>query len=108
LSNTLLSTDSKFKIRSIVNFVTGSLRPIKSETDPNLSSWYKQHSRVYVASDHACWADEVYSTKVRKSRFGRVVKSEAVGLNRMMALHREEAMAWILDSLGESDSMETE
>ncbi len=96
----LTSRDVKSKIRSILNFVTGSLRPIRSETDPSLSSWYKSHSRVYVAADHACWQDYEYARKVGKNRFGKVEKSDVVGLNRMLRRHRESAWEWILGSVG--------
>ncbi len=100
----LTSRECKWKIRAILNFVSGALRPIKSETDPTLSAWYKTHSRVYVAADHACWEDEVYTAKVRKSRFGRVLESDVVGLNRMMARHKEEALGWLLESAGGSET----
>jgi histone deacetylase 6 len=38
---------------------------------------------------------------VRKNRFGKVKKSDVVGLNRMLAHHGREAREWILESLGE-------
>jgi histone deacetylase 6 len=75
--------------------VTGSLRPVKSETDPLLSPWYKEHSRIYVSPDHACWTDPDAAQKVRKNRFGAVRQSEVVGLNRMMARYRQESCAWV-------------
>jgi histone deacetylase 6 len=81
--------------------VTGALRPIRSETDPTLSAWYKTHSQVYVAADHACWQDEEYAQRVRKNRFGRVKKSDVVGLNRMLKYHAKEARDWVLERLGE-------
>jgi histone deacetylase 6 len=91
----LTSRECKAKIFSVVNFVTGSLRPVRSETDPNLSTWYKTHSRVYVAADHACWQDAEYAQKVRKNRFGRVVKSDVVGLNRMLRRHFGDVVGWL-------------
>jgi len=103
----LTNRDCKSKIRGILNFVSGSLRPIKSETDPYLSSWYKNHSRVYVANDHACWDDEEYARKVRKNRFGMVVRSQEVGLNRMMGVHRDEACEWARGMVGDRED-ETE
>ena len=38
---------------------------------------------------------------MRKNRFGKVKKSDVVGLNRMLAQHGPEAREWILESLGE-------
>jgi len=99
----LTNRDCKFKFRSVVNFVAGNLRPIKSETDAELSSWYKHHSRVFVAADHACWENDEYVRKIKKSRFGTVVRSQEVGLNRMMATHFEEAFTYMLDSVEPDD-----
>lgn len=79
-----------------MNFVTGNLRPVKSDIDPDLSSWYKENSRVYVASDHACWSDHDLTKKVQKRRFGTVVRSPKLGLNKMMQEHADEAQEWIL------------
>jgi histone deacetylase 6 len=42
----LINRDVKSRISGVVNFVNGSLRPVKSETDPDLSLWYKEHSRL--------------------------------------------------------------
>lgn len=80
----------------MVNFVTGNLRPVKSDTDNELSSWYKENSRVYVAGDHACWSDPELTRKVNKRRFGTVVRSEMLGLNKMMQEHAEEAQDWVM------------
>jgi histone deacetylase 6 len=88
-----------------VNFVTGTLKAVKSDVDEELSTWYKQHSRVYVGSDHACWADEQLTLKVSKRRFGTVIKSPMPGLNKMMHEHAEEVQAWMLSqvtSLGDT------
>jgi histone deacetylase 6 len=51
---------------------------------------------VYVANDHACWADPDLTRKVQKRRFGSVVRSEMRGLNRMMREHAGEAQKWIM------------
>ncbi|KAI0205778.1 histone deacetylase [Astrocystis sublimbata] len=83
----------------VVNFVTGNLRPVKSETDPELSTWYKHNSLVYVAGDHACWSDEELAKKVLKRRFGGVKKSTESGLNRMMDAHAAEVQEFIKDRL---------
>ncbi|KAL7787084.1 hypothetical protein V8C37DRAFT_390950 [Trichoderma ceciliae] len=92
----LINRDCKDKISGIVNFVTGNLRPVKSDVDTELSSWYKENSRVYVAGDHACWSDPDLTRKVHKKRFGTVVRSKMFGLNHMMREHSEEAHQWIL------------
>jgi len=83
-------------VAGVVNFVTGNLRPVKSDMDPDLSSWYRENSRVYVAQDHACWADPELTRRVQKRRFGAVKRSIVTGLNRMMKHHAEDAQQWIM------------
>jgi histone deacetylase 6 len=100
--------DCKSRISGIVNFVTGNLRPVKSDIDADLSSWYKEHSRVYVAGDHACWTDYDLTRKVQKRRFGTVVRSEMVGLNKMMQAHAEEAQEWMLERIADTQGDTTE
>ncbi|KOS18449.1 Histone deacetylase clr3 [Escovopsis weberi] len=106
----LIRRECREKIAGIVNFVTGNLRPVKSDIDNGLSSWYKDNSRVYVASDHACWSDPDLTRKVHKRRFGTVVRSSKCGLNNMMQEHAGEAQQWILDrvttSRGAGDTTE--
>jgi histone deacetylase 6 len=90
----------------VLNFVSGSLFPVRSETDPSLAHWYKEHSRVYVAADHLCWEDELMQKKVRKSRFGAVVRSQERGLNRMMRAHFGDATEWVRAGLEGSEGEE--
>ncbi|XXG97593.1 hypothetical protein Hte_003899 [Hypoxylon texense] len=103
----LTNRDSKDRIAGVINFVTGSLRPIKSETDTELSSWYKHNSLVYVTNDHACWGDPDLVKKVNKKRFGGVVKSPVVGLNLMMETHAKDVFQFINDRLGTGKSGNT-
>lgn len=91
----------------MINFVTGNLRPIKSETDTELSSWYKQNSLVYVTKDHACWSDADLSKKILKKRFGAVRKSPAGGLNQMMEAHAEDVFQFINERLSTGRSGNT-
>lgn len=92
----------------MVNYVTGNLRPIKSDIDANLSQWYRENSRVYVASDHACWSSPELTRKVHKRRFGSVIKSTELGLNKMMQAHANETKAWILGRVPEDSGETTE
>lgn len=82
-----------------MNFVTGNLRPVKSEADPDLSGWYKRNSLVFVAADHACWTDEGLVQKVSKKRFGRVRRSPQAGLGRMLDEHAQEVRHFITERL---------
>ncbi|KUI67574.1 Histone deacetylase clr3 [Cytospora mali] len=91
----LLNRDCKSKISGVVNFVNGSLRPIRSDVDERLSAWYKDNSLVYVASDHLCWTDPKLQGKVKKKRFGTVIHSPQLTLNAMMKEHAKEVQGWI-------------
>ncbi|KAI1104458.1 putative histone deacetylase A [Jackrogersella minutella] len=103
----LTNRDCKNRIAGVVNFVTGNLRPVKSETDTELSSWYKHNSLVYVTNDHACWGDADLAKKVLKKRFGGVQRSLQFGLNRMMEAHAKEVYQFISDRVEQGKSGNT-
>jgi histone deacetylase 6 len=99
--------DCRKRIAGIVNYVTGNLRPVKSETDTELSGWYRQNSLVFVANDHACWADPDLAKKVNKKRFGGVQRSPRVGLGNMMEQHAEASHEWIMQRVSQERSGNT-
>lgn len=75
----------------------------------DLSAWYRNHSQVYVGTDHVCWADEDLRRRVLKKRFGHVVRSRVSGLGHMMREHAEEVKEWLLERVPESgDTTEDE
>lgn len=102
----LLNRPCKSKISGVINFVNGSLRPIRSDVDEHLSAWYKDNSLVYVANDHACWTDPKLQGKVKKKRFGTVIQSPQRTLNGMMKEHAKEVQGWvagrIVDAAGQT------
>ncbi|KAF3766385.1 Arginase/deacetylase [Cryphonectria parasitica EP155] len=100
--------DCKFKFSGVINFVNGPLRPIKSDVDEHLSTWYKHNSRVFVASNHLCWLDAGYESKTRKKRFGTVIRSPEKGLNAMMRRHAEEVQEFIWERRVTSEGDTTE
>ncbi|KAG4030058.1 hypothetical protein MFRU_013g00820 [Monilinia fructicola] len=97
----LTSRDCRHRIAGVLAFITGSLRPVKSETDSGLSSWYKANSEIYVAGNHACWTDEENIRKVKKQRFGNVVRSEEKSLVRMLRRHELSAKDWMQEKFDE-------
>lgn len=99
----LTNRDCKSRVRGVVNFVDGNLRPVKSETDPELSTWYRRNSLVYVSRDHACWNDAELAKKVSKKRFGGVRRSKKTSLNLMMDEHAGEAQTWIAERVTADD-----
>lgn len=97
--------DCKDRISGVVCFVDGILRQVKSDVDTDLSSWYKEHSRIYVANNHACWTDADLARKVLKRRFGTAIRSPAFGLARMLAHHAEEVHGWIRERVAVDEEM---
>jgi histone deacetylase 6 len=101
--------DVKARVAGVVNFVNGSLRPVKSDVDGDLSSWYKEHSQVYVANDHACWSDPDLTRKVMKRRFGNVIRAQVNGLTPMMAEHFADVQQFVMERVteeGDGEGME--
>ena len=91
-----------------MNFVTGNLRPVKSDVDQELSAWYRENSRVFVSNDHACWTDPDLTRKVSKRRFGAVIRSPVSGLGRIMRHHADDVQQWILGRSAEEHGDTTE
>lgn len=98
--------DVKSRVACVINFVNGSLRPVKSDVDHDLSTWYKEHSQVYVANDHACWGDPDLARKVMKRRFGNVIRAQVDGLTAMMAEHLPDVEQFVMEKVGEEEEEE--
>ena len=61
---------------------------------------------IYVSPDHACWYDDELLEKIKKRRFGGVIKAEieeGLGnqIGRMMKRYEEEAATYILSKVEE-------
>lgn len=67
------------------------------------------NSRVYVSNNHAVWLDAAQEKKVRKKRFGTVIRSPETGLNTMMHRHFSEVQDYIMEraATGEGETGET-
>ena len=86
------------------------MRPIKSNIDEDLSSWYKKNSLIYVSRDHACWTDQESAKRVMKKRFGAVQRSSESGLKRMMSYHATHiptVFDWIMERVTKDESGNT-
>lgn len=102
----LINREVKDRVAGVVGFVDGYLRPVKSDVDHDLSSWYKEHSRVYVINTHLCWQDPDTNRKVNKRRFGTIKRSPETTVPMMMKVHAEDVQSWIME-LVEEDPDET-
>ncbi|KAK6226341.1 histone deacetylase [Colletotrichum tabaci] len=95
----LTGRDCKARVAGVACFVEGMLRPVKSDVDNELATWYKGHSQIYVSHDHPCWNSEDTLRRVTKRRFGTVIRSEANGVQKMMQTHAGEVQKWMLEML---------
>ncbi|KAL3421272.1 Histone deacetylase clr3 [Phlyctema vagabunda] len=102
------------RVQGILAFVKGSLKSVKSETDPTLSKWYKDHSLIYVSPNHSVFSDYDSAKKVGKKKFGNVVKADVSGLREMLKRYGPteggglEAVEFILEKCGDLDDEETD
>lgn len=104
----LINRDIKMRVAGVVGFVDGYLRPVKSDVDETLSTWYKEHSRIYVINNHLCWQDPDLSRKVAKRRFGTIKRSEQTTVPMMMKAHAETVQEWILEQVDGDEDETTE
>lgn len=82
---------------------------MRSDVDESLSHWYKNNSRVFVSNTHACWQDPAMEKKVRKKRFGTVIRSPQTSLVGMMQHHAPEFQQYIMArAAGAGETTETE
>jgi histone deacetylase 6 len=104
----LINREVKGRVAGVVGFVDGYLRPVKSDVDQELSSWYKEHSRVYVINTHYCWQDPDTNRKVNKRRFGTIKRSSETTVPMMMKVHAEDVQDWIMERVEEDPDETTE
>ncbi|OAG37424.1 hypothetical protein AYO21_08390 [Fonsecaea monophora] len=94
----------------IVCFIsTEPIRPISNPSGNHwVSQWYRNNSLVVVSGRHSLWKKEKESGRVSK-RYGRLVRSDAEGLNQIMMQHKEEVCQWMFDKVSQrKDEMSAE
>lgn len=102
---------SRKKVPSVLSFIDMSLRTVRSETDPQLSVWYRNNSLIFVVPDHVCFTDPDQHRKVTKNRFGQVRGADIdVGnggnpISKMLARHQSDARDWIMEKLAEWEKL---
>ncbi|KAL6708309.1 Histone deacetylase hda1 [Coniothyrium glycines] len=98
-------TDEDGIVECLIGFVADStIQSIKRATDDNISSWYHDHSMIFVKNSHFVW-DPSRQRKLRK-KLGRLVQSPKETLDDMLEEHLEDVQNLLLErksELGESD-----
>ncbi|RKF63027.1 Histone deacetylase clr3 [Erysiphe neolycopersici] len=116
----LMSRDCCHIITGVVCFVSGSLKPVRSEIDLKLAAWYRNNSLIYINETHPVWSNDESVKLVHKMRYGDVFKTKGCNsINAMLGLFYSEAttymarkiVAWeelIIPSLPDPDETEDE
>lgn len=83
----LISRDCRQIVTSILCFVNGSLKPVRSEMDLGLAAWYRNNSRIYINENHPVWDNDESVKSVHKMRYGDVFKAKGCNsINSMLRL----------------------
>ncbi|KAL2350454.1 histone deacetylase [Cryomyces antarcticus] len=86
------------RITYVVNFVAAStaFQGVKGNSNEQLSSWYYQHSLIFLANDHSAW-DPEYVRTIRRKKYGKLVQSPFKTLKRMMEEHKSQVFELLLE-----------
>ncbi|KAI1006064.1 Histone deacetylase [Podosphaera aphanis] len=104
----LMSRDCHRMVTAVVCFVDGNLKPVKSETDPGLSAWYRNNSRIYVSDTFNVWSHEDVVRKVQKMRFGNVVRADNCrSVGSMLKLYRSTTTEYIAQQISSWEELHT-
>ncbi|KAI1931621.1 Histone deacetylase hda1 [Ophidiomyces ophidiicola] len=107
LANLLANKDRVYpRIDGVVCFVAeNAVRAVSSHTNPWLSKWYKENSRVYVSQHHSVFrmAD---SSKRPSKRYGRILRSARRTLNEMLLEHMGDVTRWLEGMIDEETAEE--
>ncbi|KAI6249026.1 Histone deacetylase [Erysiphe necator] len=92
----LISRDCRQIVTSILCFVNGSLKPVRSEMDLGLAAWYRNNSRIYINENHPVWDNDESVKSVHKMRYGDVFKAKGCNsINSMLRLFYLEATTYM-------------
>lgn len=96
--------DLRARVRALVAFVDDMpLRAIAPVIDEYISEWFFQNSLVFTSHEHSIWDVSLNPKKPRK-KFGRVIRSNSVGVGRVVRERFEEA-AWYMEEVVEVDTI---
>lgn len=85
-----------------INFVDRAtpLRAIISTIDESIVDWYFRNSLVFTSSKHPCWGDkDGEKAKRPRKKYGRVLRADTDGLDRIIDERFDECCSFIQESL---------
>lgn len=94
---------------AIISFVDShtSLKAIVPIIDEFTTEWFYRSSLIFTANDHIAWDQNINPRKPRR-KFGRVIRSDAVGLAHVVDERFQEATEFINDALDEDEEIPDE
>ncbi|KAF2118870.1 hypothetical protein BDV96DRAFT_596684 [Lophiotrema nucula] len=105
LGNNENTTAEDSPVECLIGFVSQtSIQSVKRATDDNISSWYYDHSLVFVAKSHHVW-DPIRQRKLRR-KYGNLKRSGHDELNEMLLEHQSEIQSLLLKKKSEYEEQE--
>ncbi|TID19812.1 hypothetical protein CANINC_003695 [Pichia inconspicua] len=99
--------DVRKMMMASINFVdkTTPLRAIISTIDESIVDWYFRNSLVFTSCKHPCWGDkDGEKAKRPRKKYGRVLRADTDGLDRIIDERFEECCSFIQESLEDYES----
>ncbi|RMZ88982.1 hypothetical protein DV736_g3779, partial [Chaetothyriales sp. CBS 134916] len=89
-------SDTVYKsLEGVIGFIaTNPVRPVSNMSNPWVSSWYRDNSRIYVSKTHSVWATKQKSGNLSR-KYGTVVGSEGGTVMSIMQAEEEACWEWI-------------
>lgn len=67
------------RLRGVVAFICQNpIRPISNANNAWVASWYREHSKIFVAKDHQVWQQDENGRKKVSKRYGKLICSKEV------------------------------
>ncbi|RMD43762.1 hypothetical protein DV735_g1335, partial [Chaetothyriales sp. CBS 134920] len=87
-------------LEGVVGFIaTSPVRPVSSPSNPWVSSWYRDNSRIYVSKAHSVWQKSGNLSR----KYGSVVRSEGGTVVSLMQAEADDCWEWIKDKVEARD-----
>ncbi|RMZ76499.1 hypothetical protein DV738_g4939, partial [Chaetothyriales sp. CBS 135597] len=87
-------------LEGVIGFIaTSPVRPVSNASNPWVSSWYRENSRIYVSKAHSVWQKSGNLSR----KYGTVVGSEGGTVVSIMQAEADDCWEWIKDKVEARD-----
>lgn len=92
-------------ITAVIGFIAvNPVRPVGSNSNAWITSWYRNNSLIYVAKTHALWK-KAKDGKISK-RYGDIHETYGDGGDEIMRFNEKAVKSWILEKVHDEDDTE--